>query len=390
MAYARFSRRSTTPINRAMYMQKKQIIMVFSLLLQFTLGISSEAEQDPVLSRIKLPKGFHINYFVRGIADARSMTLGTKGTIFVSTRIAGNVYALIDSNNDGKVDRTIVLARNLNMPNGIDFHKGDLYVAEVHRVLRFRSIEENMTHAPRPEVIYTKLPTERHHGWRYMRFGPDDKLYISIGAPCNICNRPEYAQIRRIDLNTKKAEVIARGVRNSVGFDWHPTSKRLWFSDNGRDFLGDDSPPDEINQLETVGSHFGFPYCHGGDITDPQYGKLDSCKQYQTPEFKLDAHVAPLGIRFYTGNQFPSQYQGQLFVAEHGSWNRSNKNGYRIMLLTLKNNKVVSANPFASGWLDGETTLGRPVDLLMLADGSLLVSDDFRGVIYRVWYQAES
>jgi len=341
---------------------------------------------DPILNRISLPPGFRINYFIKNIKDARSMALGSRGTVFVGSRSAGTVYALNDTNNDGFADKKVLIAKDLNMPNGIAFYKNDLYVAEVNQILIFRNIEKNLKFYSKPEVFFADLPIESHHGWRYIRVGPDNHLYIAIGAPCNVCDEKGYAKIKRLNLKSKKLETIAHGIRNSVGFDWHPITNQLWFSDNGRDMMGDNIPPDEINRLSKAGQHFGYPYCHGETVLDPEFGKNKNCKHYRAPEVKLQAHVAPLGIRFYTGTQFPKKYQKQLFVAEHGSWNRSSKVGYQIRLIEIKDNKVISSKPFATGWLQKQKTYGRPVDFLNMVDGSLLLSDDFRGVIYRISY----
>jgi len=370
------------------------IILLFTLAATTAMAQSSaelnkhnKSQNDLFLNRIQLPPHFHINHFANKIPNARSLAISKKGIVFVSTRSAGKIYALIDKTKNGIADTTIVLAKNLNVPNGIAYFNGNLYVAEINRILIFRNIENNLRLHHTPEVFYSKLPTESHHGWRYIRVGPDHKLYIAIGAPCNACIRKGYAKIKRLNLKTKELETIANGVRNSVGFDWHPTTKDFWFSDNGRDLLGDNIPADEINKLETVGDHFGFPYCHAGNIADPNHGKNKRCKQFRAPQVKLGAHVAPLGIRFYTGKSFPATYSKQLFIAEHGSWNRSKKVGYQISMVLFNKQGAPQVKPFATGWLHKEKTLGRPVDLLNMPDGSLLVSDDYRGVIYRITYK---
>lgn len=344
------------------------------------------SKTDKLLQQIRLPDGFRIDYFANQVPDARSLAINKQGTVFVSTRSAGKVYALIDRDKNGQAEQKILLASGLNMPNGIAVHRGDLYIAEVHRILVIRNIEKNLRLHKKYLVAFDGLPSERHHGWRYIRFGPDGMLYIAVGAPCNICDQPGYAKIKRINLRNRSIETVAHGVRNSVGFDWHPNTGKLWFSDNGRDLLGDDIPADEINQLNKVGDHFGYPYCHGGTVLDPKFGHNKNCADYRAPEVKLNAHVAPLGIRFYTGKQFPANYRRQLFVAEHGSWNRSTKIGYRVLLVRTDGKRAISVKPFATGWLKGEKTLGRPVDFLNMPDGSLLISDDFKGVIYRITY----
>jgi len=339
------------------------------------------------LERIQLPSGFHISIFASDVGNARSMAWNGKDTLYVGTRSAGNVYALVDSNHDYKADKHYLIADGLNMPNGIVFHQGDLYVAENHRIIKFNNIDIQKEKTPEPVIIYDGLPTESHHGWRYLNLGPDNKLYVSIGAPCNICDEAGYAVIARLNLDGSDFEVVARGVRNSVGFTWHPQTKELWFTDNGRDWLGDDLPPDELNRLSDEGQHFGYPYCHGGFFLDPEYGEGKKCSDYVAPVQKLAPHAASLGLNIYSGQQFPKEYQGQVFIAEHGSWNRSKKIGYRISIVKLDNNRAVSYTNFATGWLDNDSAWGRPVDIKTLSDGSLLVSDDRANAIYRIYYQ---
>jgi glucose/arabinose dehydrogenase len=317
------------------------------------------------------------------------MTLSANGTLFVGTRQAGNVYAIVDHNKDHRADAVITLAQGLHMPSGVAFHEGALYVAEVNRVLRFENIETRLHNPPPPAVANNHFPSDTHHGWKFIRFGPDNMLYVPVGAPCNICEPDEqrYAVIMRMNPNGTGLEPFAPGVRNTVGFDWHPETKELWFTDNGRDWLGDDLPPDELNHAPRQGLHFGYPYCHGGDIADPEFGQKRSCAEFVPPVMKLGPHVAALGMRFYTGAMFPPEYRDQIFIAEHGSWNRSTPLGYRLMLVRLKNNRAVSYEIFAEGWLQGSQAWGRPVDVLVMPDGALLVSDDRADVIYRISYQ---
>lgn len=334
------------------------------------------------LDDIDLPPGFVIEEYA-DVPNARSLTLGTSGTVFVSTRRGRSIYAVVQVGNG---TRTIELANDLRTPNGIAFHDGDLYVAEIDRVLRYHDIESNLLDVGSPETLDIDLPAKTHHGWRYIGFGPDDKLYISIGAPCNICLEDGFAEIIRMNPDGSERETYARGIRNSVGFAWHPETEELWFTDNGRDMLGDDLPPDELNNATTQGQHFGYPYCHAGFVLDPKYGPGKDCNDYRAPAQKLGAHVASLGLTFYTGEMFPSDYYGQLFIAEHGSWNRSKKAGYRITRVRLVDGVSVAYEPFATGWLQNESVSGRPVDLLILPDGSMLVSDDREGKIYRIRY----
>lgn len=340
---------------------------------------------------IKLPQGFRIDVYAQGVKNARSLAISPGGTVFVGTRTAGNVYALVDEDRDGQADKMYVLAEGLNMPNGVAFRDGALYVAEVHRVIKFENIEENLAQPPAPVVVNATFSRDEWHGWKFIRFGPDGKLYVPVGAPCNVCEPPGplSASITRMNPDGSELEVFAEGIRNSVGFDWQPGTNELWFTDNGRDMLGDDLPPDELNRAPQAGMHFGFPYCHGGDIADPQFGKKHGCMEFNPPAQKLAPHVAALGMRFYQGNMFPEEYHHQIIIAEHGSWNRSKKIGYRLMLVRLQDNKPVAYEVFAEGWKQGEEVWGRPVDVQEMADGSLLVSDDFAGAVYRITYAGE-
>lgn len=356
--------------------------------LHFAGTLSPGSSRGLPLHTIKLPPGFSIAVYAVDLPNARSMTLSDSGTLFVGTRSAGNVYAVIDDDHDFRADRIITVAQNLRMPNGVAFRDGDLYVAEVNRVLVFRNIEKRLKEDSLFEVINDYFPKDEHHGWKFIRFGPEGKLYVPVGAPCNVCARDQnrYATIMRMNADGSALETYARGVRNTVGFDWHPLTNVLWFTDNGRDWMGDDLPPDELNSAPAKGLHFGFPYCHGGDIPDPEFGTVRSCEEFTPPKMKLGAHVAPLGMRFYTGTMFPGEYQRRIFIAEHGSWNRSTPVGYRITMVTLKGNAAVEYEVFAEGWLKGEKAWGRPVDVLVMPDGSLLVSDDRAGTIYRIAY----
>ena len=326
------------------------------------------------LDKLKLPQGFKVDIYAQGVVNARSMELSPNGTLFVGTRSEGNVYALKDTNGDMKADQVYTIAQDLKLPNGVAFRDGDLYVAEVNRVIKFENIEEKLDNPPTPKIIFDQYPEETHHGWKFIAFGPDDKLYIPVGAPCNICESEDriFNTITRINPDGSGFEIVHEGVRNTVGFTWHPETGDIWFTDNGRDWLGDDSPACELNHASKDGMHFGYPYCHQGDLADPEFGEKRPCSDFKAPTRKLGPHVAPLGLEFYTANQFPEDYKGHLLIAEHGSWNRSKKSGYRIMQVKLDGNKAVSYEPFIEGWLEVEEddAWGRPVDLEFLPDGS--------------------
>ncbi len=351
--------------------------------------VSVEATHADMAEKIQVPEGFEVKVFSDKVPNARSMALGDGGIVYVGSRTEGKVYALKDSNNDGMADQVYIIASDLTLPNGVAYLDGSLYVAEVPRLIRFNGITSKLNKPPPFEIVYDWFPTKLHHGWKYLRVGPDGMLYLPIGAPCNVCREKKeiFATIMRISPEGDDLEIVARGVRNSVGFDWHPQSGAMFFSDNGRDWMGDDLPPDELNHLSSDDLHFGFPFCHGDRYLDTEFGIDDSCTNYTPPAWLFPAHSAPLGIRFYTGDQFPKEYKNQLFVAQHGSWNRSEPVGYRIVLVKFKNAKPVASKIFAKGWLDASNVVrGRPVDLLQLPDGSLLVSDDKNGAIYRISY----
>jgi len=347
-------------------------------------GCAAKAQLD----KIELPPGFSITIYADDLPGARSLAMSPSGILFIGTRTEGKVYAVVDSDGDHRADKKYVLARGLYMPNGVAYRNGALYVAEVNRILRYKDIERQLDNPGKPEVVNDQLPDKRHHGWKFIRFGPDGLLYVPVGAPCNNCEPGDpYAAFLRMKLDGSNLEIYARGIRNSVGFDWHPLSKELWFTDNGRDMLGDDLPPDELNRASEKGLHFGYPYWHGGDTPDPQYSSKGKSKNsYVPPVLKMAAHVAPLGMRFYTGSMFPEGYRGRIFIAQHGSWNRTFPIGYRVMSIQLDGNKVLKSEVFASGWLQGDKAWGRPVDILVMHDGALLVSDDKAGVVYRISY----
>ena len=341
------------------------------------------------LDKIKLPEGFSINVYAE-VDGARSMVMSPSGILFVGTQGAGKVYAVKDIDGDYKADKKWTIASGLNNPNGVAVKNDALYVAEISKVTKFSDIEKNIANPGKGDIIYDKFPTEWPHGWKYIAFGPDGKLYVPVGAPFNIGEPTEkYASLFRMNDDGTGFEKFARGIRNTVGFTWHPTTHELWFTDNGRDMLGDDVPFDELNTAPRVGMNFGYPYFHSGTIKDPQFGGTHNASEFTQPAINLGPHVAALGLKFYTGKMFPAKYRNQIFIAEHGSWNRSKKIGYRVSLVTMKNGKTSGYETFATGWLDETTQVpwGRPVDVFVLKDGSMLVSDDAVGVIYRISYK---
>ena len=343
------------------------------------------------IDTLKLPKGFKVDVYAEGVVNARSMALSPEGTLFVGTRNEGSVYALKDIDGDNRSDTTITLISGLTMPNGVAVRNGDLYIAEVNRVIKVNDIENNLKEGVDYEVINDSYPEKKHHGWKYIAFGPDDKLYVPVGAPCNICESEDeiFNTITRMNPDGSGKEIVHKGIRNTVGFDWHPETGDLFFTDNGRDWMGDDSPNCELNHATEDGMHFGYPYCHEGKIPDPKFGEKRSCDEFTGPAQNMGPHTAPLGIEFYEGEMFPDTYDNQAFVALHGSWNRERKIGYEIVLVKFKNNQAVRTETFISGWLNtsNDKVWGRPVDLEEMPDGSLLISDDYADAIYRVYYE---
>ncbi len=332
------------------------------------------------------PHGFTISVLSDDVPNARQMALSDAGTLFVGTRRAGKVYAIANAlgSNPGK---PITLAKGLTMPSGVAVRGADLYVGAVDRILRFANVDKNLSRRAKFDVVTDQLPDKTHHGWKHLGFGPDGSLYFAVGAPCNIClsEDPRFASILRMDPLSGDTTVYASGIRNSVGFDWHPVTQELWFTDNGRDMLGDDVPFEEVNVASRPGLHFGYPFVHGGDLPDPKFGTDADPATYVLPTIKIQAHSAALGVGFYTSTHFPEKYVNALFIAEHGSWNRSSKVGYRVSVVTF-DKAGSSYAPFVTGWLDGQKNWGRPTDVLMAPDGSLLISDDQAGAIYRVHY----
>ncbi len=387
---------------------KKVVLVLFSCLLIAIIVLAQKKKvidvDNPLhvdvkeyVKKIHLPPGFQIDLFAENVECARSMTLGKNGTVFVGTRrvgdkVPGKVYAIVDQNKDGKADKVLTIAQGLNVPNGVAFYQGDLYVAEISRILRYPKIEESLNNPPKPIVVYDKYPKDTWHGWKFIRFGPDNKLYVPVGAPCNTCERKEdiFATITRINPDGSEFEIFAKGIRNTVGFDWHPVTKELWFTENGRDEMGDDIPPEELNYAPKPGLHFGFPYWFGKSLQDKFYKPAIALKDTQPAAIEMQAHTAPLGVRFYTGTSFPKEYQHQIFIAHHGSWNRSKLIGYKVSIVKLDANRAVSSDDFATGWLIDNKYWGRPVDVQVMPDGALLVSDDFANCIYRINYKGST
>lgn len=363
-----------------------KLITHFIAISLFSFAAGAHAQSRPLpLDRIKLPPGFSIELWAE-VPNARELALGQNGTVFAGSSSEGNVYAITETEGGRKVK---TIASGLSMPIGVAFKDDALYVSAISRILKFDGIEGKLDEPGKPTVIFDGFPTEKHHGGKFIAFGPDGLLYVPVGAPCNICepDPDKFALISRMKPDGTGHEVFAQGVRNTVGFDWHPETKELWFTDNGRDWMGDNLPPDELNRAPRKGMHFGYPYCHAGDILDQKYGAKRDCSRSTPPVAKLDPHVAPLGMRFYTGKMFPPEYRNNIFIAEHGSWNRRNKSGYRLQFVRIKDNKVVKQEVFAEGWLEQENAWGRPVDVLVMPDGALLVSDDYAGAIYRISYR---
>ncbi len=374
------------------------------VILYIALAIISigQLQAAPDLTQLKLAPGFKIQIVADGMQSPRSLAVTPDGTVFIGTRTnrkretIGKVYALKLDENYQLEGEVITIAKGLNLPNGVAFKDGDLYVAEINRILKYPDIEKNLRKPPEPVTIYEDLPDDFHHGWKFIRFSPQGRLYVPVGAPCNVCEEDEqvYANIQAMNDDGSEPTVFAKGVRNTVGFDFHPKTGDLWFTDNGRDLLGDMLPSDELNHAPYANMHFGFPYCHQGDFPDPEFGDSENhhCREYTPPAGKMGPHVAAIGMRFYTGTMFPEKYQQQPFIALHGSWNRTEQAGHtgaQVVVAHLTNNLVTEIEPVVDGWLGEDNKyIGRPADVAMLADGSMLISDDFAGVVYRLWYEA--
>jgi glucose/arabinose dehydrogenase len=356
-----------------------------------TLGVADASQKLP-LQLLSVPSGAKVSVYAR-VPNARQMVLSPNGTLFVGNRDGGGgVWAVVDKDKDGVGEQVIQIGKNMRSPNGVEFKDGSLYVGEISRILRYDNIESQLDAIaaggplPKPVVVTDKYPTDDHHGWKYIRFGPDGWLYVPVGAPCNVCDKGDpFASITRIKPDGSGREIFARGIRNTVGFDWDPKTKELWFTDNGRDMMGDNKPFDELNHAPKAGMHFGFPYCHANGISDPEFGKGKDCANYTSSAMDLGPHVAALGMKFYSGTMFPG-LAGDIIYAEHGSWNRTEKSGYRVMHVKMKDGKPVENTPLVEGFLAkaGGQVWGRPVDIVVMPDGSILFSDDYGGVIYRI------
>lgn len=358
----------------------------FSLLVCMAFGLSHNANAGSQSIMITVSKGFGLSLYASGVGDAKQLAMGSNGTLFVGSNKSGTVHALVDSNQDGRVDKRYVIAKGLKNPNALAFHNGDLFVASENKILCFTDIEQRLRRQMRPKEIYSDLPESDKKSPRSMHFGPDGRLYVSIGAPCNVCEAPApYSSIIAINVDTGASQQIVSGVRDATGFDWSPVDGKLWFTDQGRDWMGDNLPPDEINRVDVVGGHYGFPYLHATSVVEPAYEKPQNLK-ITVPVYELPAHVAPTGLAFYSGGKFPEVYHNQLFVAENGSWNRSSKVGYQVVMLKLENQQVVGRETVVR-FLDGEFPVARPYDLLSASDGAIYISDDLKGNVYRLFFK---
>ena len=349
--------------------------------------IPTAADKLPI-EKLKAPKGFKIELYAAGVGNARTLRQGDKGTVFVGSRLLDKVYAIVDR---GEKREVKPIYSGLYRPNGLAFKDGVLYIAELSRISKVEKIEDNLDNPPKPVVIYDDLPKDEGHGWKFLTIGPDDKLYFQVGAPCNICMpSPAHAQIRRINLDGSGAEVVARGIRQIVGMDFSPITKQLYFTENSRDWLSEDIPEDKLNRLTQPGKdNFGYPYCHQGNIADQEFGWGHSCDEFTKPIALLGPHSAALGMRFYTGEMFPSEYRNAIFIARHGSWNRTKKMGGDIVVAKLSEDGAVkSIEPFITGFIENNNYVGRPADVEFVKDGSMLISDDFNGAVYRVTYSS--
>ncbi len=371
-------------------------MLIIYFLFFFSFFVSAETDQN--IRKLNVPDGFEITLYADGVISPRQITETNDGFIIVGSKSGDKILALYDKDKDGFAEEKIIIVSGLKNPTGVTYHNKNLYFAEIEEVWMIKNIDawlsSNRAVSPKVELFIDNLPSETWHGFRHLRFGPDDNLYIPIGVPCNICIEPQtkdkrFAAIHKYENG--ELVMVADGVRNSVGIDWHPITRKLYFSDNGRDWLGDDSPSCELNLIEKEGSFYGYPYKHAKDVIDPEYGKLIPTvgRDFVDPIAELGPHVAPLGIEFYDGNKFPYEYHNNLFIALHGSWNKYNgKSGYKVVMIRLdEDGNYISQEDFITGWLENENAWGRPVQPFVMSDGSMLVSDDKYNVIYRVTYK---
>ena len=375
-----------SPLGKSLSLTKLILPHAFGLLF---LVPSFARSNDLPLETLRLPPGFQISVFAE-LTNPRQLAMSESGIVYAGSFKAGNLYGVIDANSDGYADKVIIIDRDLTMPTGIAIRDGDLYVGAVNKLLVYRDIDQTLKSNPEPFTLYDELPKETHHGWKYLGFSPEDNLFFNVGAPCNVCQEenPWFATIMSLDLDREplQPEIFASGVRNTVGFAWHPRTDELWFTDNGRDLLGDDTPSCELNRAPKAGLHFGFPYMHASSTIDLEFGA--PAFTVEPPVTELGPHVAPLGMKFYTGTMFPEQYRGNLFIAEHGSWNRTPEAGHTGYNVTMVNPETGATTILIDGWLIDNVAWGRPTDILEMPDGSLLISDDHADVIYRLTYEA--
>lgn len=352
----------------------------------------SSALAEPEAGKLTVPPGFHIAVYSDQVPSAREMAVGDDGTVYVGSMSAGKVYALSGMDANGRARSVRVIARGLRQPVGVAFRNGDLYISDTTRIVVLRDIGHHLDTPPKPEIVADGLPYRAgDHSWKFIAFGPDDRLYVPIGAPCNICDVGHaFGKLISMKPDGTDRRDEAWGIRNTVGFTWQPGTQNLWFTDNGRDMLGDDIPSDELNERTAPGQSFGYPYCHQGDLPDPQFGRQHTCSEFVPPALKLGAHVAALGLRFYEGSMFPPSYHGNILIAEHGSWNRSELSGYQVVSVHFgADGHPEKPEVLVSGFREDQDAWGRPADVQPLPDGSVLISDDTADAIYRLTYNGK-
>lgn len=370
-----------------MIIGRNQILSFICLCLFSTILLS-----ETIIDKLSLDKNFEITIYASGIDSPRQLAEGDDKRIYVGSRKSGKIYAIRDTDNNGVIDERRLVAENLTFATGVSFYDGDLYFSEINKIWKIenisRHLKEDQSNLPKKILVTDNLPSDEWHGWKWIKHDDDGNLYVNVGAPCNVCIKEDKRYASIIRFNNQSWDYIARGVRNSVGFDFHPISKKLFFTDNGRDWLGDDSPSCELNRVDNEGSFYGFPYKHATDVMDPEYGNLNPGFKFVDPIAPLGPHVAPTGIAFYSGNMFPKEYSNNLFITLHGSWNRSKKSGYKVVRVKFNDTgDVISIDDFISGWLQGEKVIGRPAAVLAAKDGSIIISDDYANLLYKVSYK---